>query len=80
MKEVHYVSAMINFFICPTFLSLELCLDGLLVNATCVLISEIPPEAGGRTEGKRALQARAAHAMVTPGASSNGHMGRKAGE
>lgn len=28
---------MTKFFIWPTFISLEICLDGLLVNATCVL-------------------------------------------
>lgn len=71
---------MINFFIRPTFLSLELYLDVLLVNATCVLKSEIPPEGGERTEGKGSLQARAASATVKPGASSNGHVGRKAGD
>lgn len=42
--------------------------------------SETPPEAGGRTEDKGALQARAARAVVTAVASSNGHVGRKAGE
>lgn len=31
------LSTMTNFFICPTSISLELCLDGLLVNASCVL-------------------------------------------
>lgn len=50
---------------CPTFLSLELYLDGLLVNATCVLKSAIPPEGGGRTGGKVSLQARAASATVS---------------
>lgn len=39
----------------------------IVVNAAYVLILEILPEAGERTEGKWGLQARAVSATITPG-------------